>query len=159
MSIFDKMFKPNKFDEAMDNAFQEFVDNNPVSKRAKAKINEAADSITRTLETELYGEAKDHPDGQPSVMDDFESVSSEWDSMIDQIIDRELGQFKICPKCKESVSSELTVCPHCHTPLPEITAAFQICPHCGTKNKMLDLYCAKCGKRLDLIVDPDENDK
>ena len=91
MSLFDKMFKKNALDEAMENAYENFKENNPVTKKAKATIEQAGKEITKSLETELYGEAQEHPDGQPSVLEDFDSLSAEWDKMFDQIIDRELN--------------------------------------------------------------------
>ena len=155
MSIFDKMFKKNKLDEAMDKAFEDFAENNPVKRKAKATINEAGVKITHTLERELYGESKDHSDDHRTVLEDFDSLSADWDSMIDQLAERELGKYKVCPNCGEPAPAALETCPHCNTPLPDITAAFQICPYCGEKNKSLDLYCVKCGKRLDLIAEED----
>ncbi|MBE6029334.1 MAG: hypothetical protein E7226_04185 [Clostridiales bacterium] len=128
MSLFDKMFKRNKFDDAMDKAFDDFVENNPISRKAKATIQEAADNITNTLEREVYGEVQKHPKGRPSVLEDFDSVSAEWDEMINQIADRELGE-----------SQNMN------------------CPKCGAKNKFLDHYCVKCGAKLDLIPDDDED--
>lgn len=128
MSLFDKMFKRNKFDEAMDKAFDDFVENNPISRKAKATIQEAADNITNTLEREVYGEVQKHPKGRPSVLEDFDSVSAEWDEMINQIADRELGESQ-----------------------------YMNCPKCGEKNKFLDRYCVKCGAKLDLIPEDDED--
>ena len=52
MSLFDKMFKRNKFDDAMDKAFDDFVENNPISRKARATIQEAADNITNTVRCE-----------------------------------------------------------------------------------------------------------
>ena len=93
MSLFDKMFKKNALDEAMENAYENIKENNPVTKKAKATIEDAAKGITKSLEKELYGKEQEHPEGQPSPLEDFDSLSAEWDEMIDQIIDRELGQF------------------------------------------------------------------
>jgi len=159
MSIFDKMFKKNKLDEAMDRAFEDFAENNPVTRKAKATINEAGVKITHTLERELYGESKDHSDDHRTVLEDFDSVSANWDNMIDQLIEKEFGKYKVCPNCNETVPSELETCPHCNTPLPDITAAFQICPKCGAKNKILDFNCFECGAKLDLIPEEDEDQK
>ena len=104
MSIFDKMFKKNALDEAMENAYENFKENNPVTRKAKATIEDAGKEITKSLEKELYGKAQEHPDGQPSVLEDFDSLSKGWDNMIDQIIDRELDKVKTCPNsvtCEE----------------------------------------------------------
>ena len=155
MSFFDKMFKNNKLDETMEKVYEDFAENNPVTRKAKATIEEAAERMTHDLEVEAYGKAKDHSDDHRTVLEDFDSLSADWDSMIDQLAERELGKYKVCPNCCEPVPAELETCPHCNTPLPDITAAFQICPYCGEKNKSLDLYCAKCGKRLDLIAEED----
>ena len=126
MSLFDKMFKKNALDEAMDNAYENFKENNPVTRKAKATIEQAGEEITKSLEKELYGEAQDHPDGMPSPLEDFDSLSAGWDNMIDQIIEKELGKYKICPNCSEAFPSELETCPHCNTSLHDITsAAFQ----------------------------------
>ena len=150
MSLFDKMFKKNALDEAMENAYENIKENNPVTKKAKATIEDAAKGITKSLEKELYGKEQEHPEGQPSPLEDFDSLSAEWDDMIDKIIDRELGQFKVCRKCGKAVPSELEICPHCNSPLPDLTAAYQICPHCGAKNRYLNLKCENCGKELNL---------
>ena len=150
MSLFDKMFKKGKFENAMDSAFEKIEENNPITRKTKSTIDKAAGDITRTLERELYGEIQDTPDVRPSVFDDDGALMDQWDSMIDQIAERELNRYKICPGCGESVSSELEICPRCGSPLPEHTAAVVICPFCGEKNKRLDLYCAKCGKELEL---------
>ncbi len=156
MSFFNKMFKKNKLDEAMEKAYEDFAENNPVTRKAKATIEEAAKKMTHSLEVEAYGEAKDHSDDHRTALGDFDSLSSDWDNMIDLIIDKELGKYKVCPKCKQSVPSELDTCPHCNTPLPDITAAFQICPKCGAKNKFLAFNCVKCGAKLELIPEEDE---
>ena len=153
MSFFDKMFKKNALDEAMEDAFENFKENNPVTKKAKKTIEDAGKGITKNLEKQLYGEVQNHPEGQPSVLEDFDELSAGWDKMIDQIIDKELGKFKVCPKCAKAVPSELDTCPHCNSPLPDITAAYQICPHCGTKNRFIDFNCVNCGEPLEL--DPD----
>ena len=155
MSIFDKMFKKNKLDEAMDKAFEDFAENNPITRKAKQTIEDAGIGITKNLEKKLYGEVQKHPEGHPSVLEDFDSASANWDNMIDQLIEKEFGKYKVCPNCNETVPSELETCPHCNTPLPDITAAFQICPYCGAKNKSLNFNCVKCGKRLDLIPEED----
>jgi predicted RNA-binding Zn-ribbon protein involved in translation (DUF1610 family) len=146
------MFKKGAFDEKMDEVFDDIVENNPLMKKAKATIAEAEDEITSSLEKELYGKT-----GVVSVSkDNKEEMMREWDSMIDQIIDKELGAYKVCPSCGEAVSSKLENCPKCGTKLPEITAAFRICPYCGAKNKALDFNCVNCGKKLELI--PEESD-
>ena len=139
MSIFDKMSKKNKLDEAMDKAFEDFAENNPITRKAKQTIEDAGIGITKNLEKKLYGESKDHSDDHRTVLEDFDSLSADWDSMIDQLAERELGKYKVCPNCCESVPSELETCPHCNTPLPDITAALHSCPHCGEKNKVLEL--------------------
>ena len=109
MSIFDKMFKKGAFDEKMDEVFDDIVENNPLMKKAKATIAEAEDEITSSLEKELYGKT-----GVVSVSkDNKEEMMREWDSMIDQIIDKELGAYKVCPSCGEAVSSKLENCPKC----------------------------------------------
>ena len=159
MSFFNKMFKKNKIDEAMEQAYENLAENNPVTRKAKATINEAGEKITRSLERELYGEAKDHSDDHRTALEDFDSLSKDWDSMIDQIAERELGKYKVCPNCGEPSPSELDTCPHCNSPLPDISAAFQICPYCGAKNKFLDFNCVKCGKRLDLLPEKDGGKK
>ena len=49
MSLFDKLFdnkKTNKVDAAMEGAFQNFIENNPIMKKARATIEEAGDNIT-----------------------------------------------------------------------------------------------------------------
>lgn len=125
MSVFDKLFKPNKFDETMDHVFEDLAENNPVSRRAKSIIEEAADNITRSMERELYGKTKERPEGRPSVLEDYDSVSAEWDDMFNKLVDRELGKYKICPRCGEAASSELENCPHCGASLPEETVADQ----------------------------------
>lgn len=147
MSLFDKMFKKNKFDEKLDEAFDSFLENNPTMKKAKATISEVEEGITHSLEEQLYGKASD----EPFVKESDEAMMRNWDSMIDQIIDKELGAYKICPDCGNAASAELDHCPKCGAQLPENTAAVQICPYCGAKNKALDFTCASCGKELDLI--------
>ena len=153
MSLFDKLFdnkKTNKVDAAMEGAFQNFIENNPIMKKARATIEEAGDNITTSLEEELYGEAKSDPSAKGSVMEHFEERSREWDAMFDQIVDKDLGMYKICPECGEAAPSDLEECPNCGARLPEHTAAVKICPHCGAENKALDFYCTNCGKEFTL---------
>lgn len=88
-------------------------------------INEAADEITDSLELELYGEVQTMREDRPSVLEDYDAVSSGWDSMIDQLIDRDMEQNGIDTDC--------------------------ICPACGLQNKRRDIFCVECGKRLDPI--------
>jgi len=159
MSIFDKISKKNKLDEAMDKAFEDFAENNPITRKAKQTIEDAGIGITKNLEKKLYGEVQKHPEGHPSVLEDFDSASANWDNMIDQLIEKEFGKYKVCPNCNEIVPAELETCPHCNTPLPDITAAFQICPKCGAKNKILDFNCSACGAKLDLIPEADGDKK
>lgn len=99
MSLFDKMFQKNKLDEALEKGYEEFAENNPVTRKAKATIEEAAKEMTRSLERELYGKSKDHSDDHRSALEDFDSISADWDKMIDQIAERELDKYTICPKC------------------------------------------------------------
>ncbi len=157
MSFFDKMFKKNKLDETMEKVYEDFAENNPITRKAKATIEEAAERMTHDLEVEAYGKAKDHSDDHRTALEDFDSISADWDTMIDQIVDNELGKYKICPKCKEAVPSELDTCPHCGATLPDLTAAYHICPKCGAKNKYLNLKCTECGAPLELI--PEEDDR
>jgi len=97
MSVFDKLFKPNKFDETMDHVFEDLAENDPVSKRAKSIIEEAADNITNSLEHEVYGKTKERPEGRPSVLEDYDSVSAEWDGLIDQLFEGELASIRSVP--------------------------------------------------------------
>lgn len=119
MSIFDKMFKKNAFDEKMDDAFDNIVQNNPVMRKAKATINEAANEITYSLERELNGENRQRHGKKSFLNGNEEAMMQEWDSMIDQIIDKELGAFKVCPSCGETAPAELERCPKCGAQLPE----------------------------------------
>ena len=158
MPRFDKLFRKNRLDRAIEHAYEEARDNNPITRKVKATIDESADEITRSLERELrkkgIAREKDRPssaEGRPSVVDDFEAVSADWDHMIDQIMEHELGKYKICPNCCEAVPAEKEKCPHCGSPLPENTAAYQICPNCGEINRALDLHCVKCGEKLELV--------
>lgn len=151
MNLFDKLFDNKKkkgLDAAMENAFQNFVENNPIMKKAKKTVEEAGEGITKTLEEELYGEAKaDHSD-KGSVIDNFDERSREWDSMFDQIVDRELSQYTICPECGEASPAGQVQCPYCGAYMTGYTADVKICPHCGAKNKALDLFCTSCGESL-----------
>lgn len=47
MSLFDKMFKKNKLDEALEKGYEEFAENNPVTRKAKATIEDAAKEMKR----------------------------------------------------------------------------------------------------------------
>ena len=144
MGLFDKLFKKNAFDRKMDEAFDSFVENNPITRKTKETIAGAQEEITRSLEEELYGEAR-----QGSVNDESEDdMMRRWGTMIDQLIDKELNAYKVCPNCCEAVPAEKENCPYCGTKLPETTAAVQICPHCGAENKILDRKCANCGKNI-----------
>lgn len=148
MGLFDKLFnnEKNGFDKALEKAFNDFTENNPITRQAKAKINEAADLMSESLETELYGEPKGGT--RPSVMDSFDERRREWDSLIDQIAAKELSKYKICPSCGEEVPANYETCPYCNTKLPEYTAEVRVCPHCGAKNKTLNFYCENCGKEM-----------
>lgn len=154
MSFLDKLFKKNSFDKKLDDAYEDFLENNPVTKKVKATISQAQEEITGSLEEELYGKTGEGPSRNVSE----EEMMRGWDTMIDQIIDKELSAYKICPYCGEAVSSELDTCPYCETELPETTAACQICPHCGAKNRILDFTCVNCGKELELIPEAAEDD-
>ena len=152
MGLFDKMFKKNAFDEKLDDAYNDFVENNPVFKRARTIISDAEEGIQHSLEKELYGESEE----RPFVKENDETMMRNWDSMIDQIIDKKLSAYKICPSCGEAASAEMKFCPNCGTQLPDHTAEVQICPYCGAKNKALDLKCVSCGKSLELIPEAHE---
>ena len=93
MSLIDKLFKKNKFDEKMDHAFQDFVENNRIMRDAEAKINEAADTITAGLREEL-GEDADLTLDRSSILDNSEAVTSEWDRMFDQLYEQKLEELK-----------------------------------------------------------------
>ncbi len=97
---FDKMFKKNAFDEKVDKAFDTFFEKNPITVRAKSIIEGAANDITDGLEDELYGfEGKrPDPDERPSILDDPDAVTKNWDNMFEQIWDRELKENGIDPK-------------------------------------------------------------
>ena len=92
MDFFDKLFNKEKtgIDKAMEDAYQNFVENNPITKKAKKTISDAADEITRSLEEEVYGEARTDPAEEPSVFDQFDVRSRKWDDLIDQLAVREL---------------------------------------------------------------------
>ena len=120
-----RMFEKNKFDEALDEKYEYLVENNPVTRKAKATIDESAREITNRLEYELYGKAQGTSLHQPSMLEDGKAVMDGWDSMMDQLMEKELAKAQIDPYCT--------------------------CPNCGTKNKILDLHCVNCGQRLTLV--------
>ena len=104
------------------------------------KVKRMQELIARLNEaSEAYYGSKDE------IMSNYE-----WDAMFDQIIDKDLGMYKICPECGEAAPSDLEECPNCGARLPEHTAAVKICPHCGAENKALDFYCTNCGKEFSL---------
>ncbi len=152
MSIFDKMFKKNAFDKKMDETYENFVNNNPAMKAVRGIIDEAEDGITNGLEEELYGKTG----VRPVPKEDKEAMMREWDSMIDQIMEKELRSYKICPSCFEAAPADLDYCPECGAKLPETTAESRICPYCGGKNRIWDFECAYCGKELELTPEDDE---
>lgn len=152
MSIFDKLFPKTDFERKMDDAFDHFVENNPVMKKAKAQIAQGEEELTHSLERELYGEGGE----KPYVKKSDEEMLRGWDEMIDGIIDKQLSAYKICPDCGEAAPADLDHCPKCGAALPSYTAEIQICPYCGATNKALDLFCTNCGKRLELV--PAENE-
>ena len=108
MGLFDEMFKKNEFDKKMDDVYNDFVENNPVTKKAKATIEEAKAGITHALEEELYGTS----DEGPVAEGDDEALMQKWDAMIDQIVDKELSRYKICPSCGEAAPAEMNFCPN-----------------------------------------------
>lgn len=58
----------------------------------------------------------------------------------------------ICPKCQhESLIFDFQVCPKCGYNLnPELTTPVKSdCPHCGADINEGDIFCAKCGAKLD----------
>ena len=158
MGLFDDLFKSEKngIDKMMDDAFQNIAMNNPIMKKAKAHIEEAANSITKELEGELGEEGNSQPKEEPSVMDHFEERSRTWDSLIDRIAEKELSQYKVCPECGEAVPADRVICPYCNTKLPEHTADVWICPDCGAKNRTLSFYCENCGKER-MEFDPESD--
>lgn len=117
MSFFDKMFKKNKLDETMEKVYEDFAENNPITRKAKATIEEAAERMTHDLEVEAYGKAKDHSDDHRTALEDFDSISADWDTMIDQIVDNELGKYKNCPKCGAKNKYLNLKCTECGAPL------------------------------------------
>ena len=117
MSFFDKMFKKNKLDETMEKVYEDFAENNPITRKAKATIEEAAERMTHDLEVEAYGKAKDHSDDHRTALEDFDSISADWDTMIDQIVDNELGKYKICTKCGAKNKYLNLKCTECGAPL------------------------------------------
>jgi hypothetical protein len=161
MDLFDEFFNKEKngIDKAMDDAFDNFVENNPFMKKAKSRIEEAANMISSSLEEEAYGQARERPEGQPSIMDSFDSRSREWDSMTEQIVAKELRQYKVCPSCNEAVPAGYDTCPYCRSPLPDHTAEFWTCKHCGAKNRTMYFYCENCGKKSDIFPEEEKNDE
>jgi RNA polymerase subunit RPABC4/transcription elongation factor Spt4 len=162
--IFDG--KKSKFqetgDDLLDNVVKKASDlfEKPVMDKAMKQINGAADLMTKSLEaikndTELPEDTipEDTPHDQ---LPDFDSLSKNWDSLIDQIEDKELNKYKICPSCNDAVPSENKFCPLCGAKLPEQTAARRTCPFCGTENRALALTCVKCGKEIPLITPSEE---
>lgn len=121
--MFDKMFKKNAFDQKLDDTFEKLVENNPVMRKARATIDEGENNITRSLERELYGDGAEISKNHPILDGDNEDIMQNWSSMMDQIFEKKLDAYKICPSCAEAVSAELDHCPHCGTRLPEYTAA------------------------------------
>lgn len=120
----DKLFfqkEKSGIDKKIDDEFHTYAENNPIMNEAKAKIEEAADNITDSLERELGKNTKNASKERPSVLDNYDARAEEWDSMIDQICDRESSRFKLCPSCNEAVDAKLDYCPHCNTRLPEGT--------------------------------------
>ena len=125
----------------------------PFMDEAVNRINDAAELMTESLEA--IKEGKEVPE-EPSHtaprngLPDFDALGKNWDRLFDEIEDKELGKYKVCPSCKEAVSSENQFCPKCGARLPEHTAAVRICPYCGTKNRALNFRCTGCGKELPL---------
>ncbi len=159
MDLFDKLFNKEKngFDKAMDDAFNNLVENNPFTKKAKERIDEAANMISSTLEEEAFGQAKEKPDGEPSIIDNFDSKSREWNSLMEQIVTKEFSKYKVCPGCNEALPAEYDTCPYCRTKLPDHTAEVWVCPHCGAKNRTMYFYCENCGKKMDFPSYEDED--
>ena len=160
MDLFDKLFnkEKNDFDRAMEKAFGEFAENNPVTKMVKGKINEASDLITQSLKERIDETGSSDWEKGPSVFEDFGAKSREWNSMIEKIVSKELGQYKVCPGCHEAVPAEYDICPYCNRRLPENTADIWICPHCGSQNRDLEFFCENCGKELIPADETEEKD-
>lgn len=162
--IFDE--KKSKFQKTGDNLLENTakkvseIFEKPVMDEAMKRINGAADLMTRSLEAMKNGEELPEetlPEDAPhDKLPDFDSLSKNWDSLIDQIEDQELNKYKVCPSCKEAVSSENNYCPLCGAKLPEHTAARRTCPFCGAENRYLAIKCVKCGKEIPLITVPEE---
>jgi hypothetical protein len=59
----------------------------------------------------------------------------------------------ICPYCREPVSIEATVCPHCQREIKAgemvtTNAVVTRCLYCNAKNRIQDDTCINCGKPL-----------
>lgn len=157
--MFDKLFKDesneNSTESKMDNAFEDFLVNNPFTKGVKDLIQDAADTITDEMEIELNGKTGDRTERKP-IIDNFDEQSKKWDSMFNQIVDKHLSQYKICQKCGQYSPSDAVTCVNCGAKLPEYTAAYFACPYCSYPNKTLDTYCRNCGKKIEFITDSKE---
>lgn len=161
MNIFDDLFngKKSKFEETMDNLLDQTVDKvkelakEPFTDKLTKTFNEADALMTESLEAIRDGrevpEEVQIPEGRE--MPDFEASEKKWDGLFDEIIDNELGKYKLCPKCGEMVPAEGNYCRNCGSKLPDLSAAFTICPKCGTRNRSLALNCEKCGAELPFI--------
>ena len=62
-------------------------------------INRSLYASYLSLQLFLQHDSNDHR----TALEDFDSLSADWDSMIDQLAERELGKYKICPNCNEPI--------------------------------------------------------
>lgn len=161
MNIFDSLFngKKSKFEETMDSLLEGTVEkvkdiaDDKFMKDLTEKFNEVDVMMTQSLEAMRDG--REIPEDAPPVsnteMPDFDASMKKWDGLIDEIEEKELGKYKICPECGEAVPSDGNYCRNCGARLPDLSAAFRVCPKCGRKNRALNLRCENCGAELPLV--------
>ena len=127
----------------------------PQKKKIDDHFDQVSDLMTNSLKRMIDGFDENAPAAAPDPeianLHGTERVDAQmpkWDAMIDQVINQELGRYRICPVCHKENPAGNQYCAECGAKLPEETLADVICPACGAKNRFTDQFCTACGKPL-----------
>lgn len=155
MGLFDDLFdkkEKSTFEKVMDESIEKIVNSNPITREFTKLFDDTAEGISKSFETEVHGHPLDHSGDKPAL-ENFDENSKYWDKMYDKVVDKQLGQYKECPKCHEVAPADAVFCMRCGEKLPEHTLAYKTCPYCGAQSKQFDTFCRNCGKKFEIDLE------